>query len=88
MQAIMMYVTDAYAKYAASASAAVCFGENIFTAFLPLAAQSMYTNLEFQWAPPVLAFIALLLSFAPIVLVLKGKRIRERSPFMRKAMYN
>src|SRR5436305_6432238 len=29
MQAIMMYITDAYAKYAASASAAVCFGENV-----------------------------------------------------------
>ena len=88
MQAIMMYVTDAYAKYAASASAAVCFGENIFAAFLPLAAQSMYTNLGFQWASSLLAFIALLLSFAPIVLVWKGKYIRERSPFMRKAMYD
>jgi MFS family permease len=87
MQAIMMYVTDAYAKYAASASAAVCFGENMFAAFLPLAAQSMYTNLGFQWASSLLAFAALLLSFAPIVLVLKGKAIRERSPFMRKAMY-
>lgn len=88
MQAIMMYVTDAYAKYAASASAAVCFGENMFAAFLPLAAQSMYTNLGFQWASSLLAFIALVLSFAPIVLVWKGKYIRERSPFMRKAMYN
>ena len=87
MQAIMMYVTDAYAKYAASASAAVCFGENIFAAFLPLAAQSMYTNLGFQWASSLLAFIALGLSFAPIVLVWKGTSIRERSPFMRKAMY-
>ena len=87
MQAIMMYVTDAYAKYAASASAAVCFGENIFAAFLPLAGQSMYTNLGFQWASSVLAFIALLLSFAPIVLVWKGKHIRERSHFMRKATY-
>ncbi|KAI9692833.1 MAG: hypothetical protein M1822_004827 [Bathelium mastoideum] len=88
MQAIMMYVTDGYAKYAASASAAVCFGENIFAAFLPLAAQSMYTNLGFQWASSVLAFIALALSFAPIILVWKGKQIRERSPFMRKAMYD
>lgn len=88
MQAIMMYVTDAYAKYAASASAAVCFGENMFAAFLPLAAQSMYTRLGFQWASSVLAFIALLLSFAPIVLVLKGRWIRERSPFMRKARFD
>jgi MFS family permease len=88
MQAIMMYVTDAYAKYAASASAAVCFGENMFAAFLPLAAQSMYTNLGFRWASSVLAFIALLLSFAPIVLVWKGSQIRARSPYMRKAMFD
>jgi MFS family permease len=87
MQAIMMYITDAYAKYAASASAAVCFGENMFAAFLPLAAQSMYTKLNFQWASSVLAFIALLLSFAPIILVWKGSYIRAHSPFMRKAMY-
>lgn len=87
MQAIMMYTTDAYAKYAASASAAVCFGENMFAAFLPLAAQSMYTRLNFQWASSVLAFIALVLSFAPIVLVWKGPYIRAHSPFMRKAMY-
>ena len=50
MQAIMMYITDAYGRHAASASAAVCFGENITAAFLPLASQSMYTNLGFHWA--------------------------------------
>ena len=86
MQAIMMYITDSYARYAASASAAVCFGENIFAAFLPLASQSMYTRLGFQWASSLLAFLALALSFAPIVLVWKGRVIRERSPFMKEAM--
>lgn len=88
MQAIMMYVTDAYAKYAASASAAICFGENIFAAFLPLAALSMYTNLGFRWASSLLAFVALALSFAPVVLVLRGEDIRRRSPFMSQAVYD
>lgn len=86
MQAIMMYITDAYTKYAASASAAVCFGENIFAAFLPLASQSMYTRLGFQWASSLLAFLALFLSCAPIVLVWKGRVIREKSPFMKEAL--
>lgn len=85
MQAIMMYITDAYAQFAASASAAVCFGENIFAAFLPLAAQSMYTKLGFQWASSLLGFIALTLSFAPILLVWKGKHIRAMSPFIKDA---
>jgi hypothetical protein len=88
MQAIMMYVTDAYAKYAASASAAICFGENMFAAFLPLAAMSMYTNLGFQWASSLLAFVALALSFAPVILVLRGEDIRRRSPFMSQAVYD
>ena len=86
MQAIMMYITDAYAHYAASASAAVCFGENIAAAFLPLASRSMYTRLGFHWASTLLAFVALGLSCAPVVLVWKGRVIREKSPFMREAI--
>jgi MFS family permease len=85
MQAIMMYITDSYNEYAGSASAAVCFGENIFAAFVPLASLPMYTNLGFHWASSLLAFIALVLSFAPIALALKGKEIRKRSPFMASA---
>ena len=80
-----MYITDAYAKYASSATAALCFGENIFAAFLPLASQSMYTNLGFQWASSLLAFLALVLSCAPVVLVWKGRVVRAKSPFMREA---
>lgn len=87
MQAIMMYITDAYAKYAGSASAAVCFGENVFAAFLPLATISMYTNLGFRWASSLLGFVALVLSFAPVMLVLKGKAIRRSSPFMSEAIF-
>lgn len=85
MQAIMMYITDSYEKYAGSASAAVCFGENIFAAFLPLASLPTYTNLGFHWASSLLAFIAFLLSFAPIVLVIKGNDIRNRRPPMTAA---
>jgi MFS family permease len=88
MQAIMMYITDAYERYAASASAAICFGENAFAAFLPLAASSMYTNLGYQWASSLLAFIALAMSFAPVILIFKGREIRRRSPFMKRAAYS
>ncbi|KAK8216527.1 major facilitator superfamily domain-containing protein [Phyllosticta capitalensis] len=79
------YVVDAYAKYAASAIAAVALGENVLAAFLPMAAQSMYTNLGFHWASSLLGFFALVLSCAPVVLVIYGRRIRDRSPFMKEA---
>ncbi|OCL15208.1 multidrug transporter [Glonium stellatum] len=85
VSAVSNYLIDSYSKYAASALAAVAFGENVFAAFLPLASQSMYTNLGFQWASSILGFIALSLSFLPVVLIFYGKSIRERSPFMIEA---
>lgn len=82
--AVADYITDAYAAsdYAGSAISAVAFGENNVAAFLPLAAQSMYTNLGFQWASTLLAFLALLLGVAPLVFIWKGRWFREKSPFM------
>ncbi|KAK6003170.1 hypothetical protein QM012_001015 [Aureobasidium pullulans] len=84
---IAQYLMDSYSKYAGSAIAAVAFGENVFSAFLPLAAQSMYTNLGYQWASSVLAFLSLALACAPIILLLKGPEIRARSPFIQEARY-
>ncbi|KAK7529045.1 putative MFS multidrug transporter [Phyllosticta citriasiana] len=79
------YIVDAYAKYAASAIAACALGENVLAAFIPLAAQSMYNNLGYQWASSLLGFVALALTCGPVVLVLYGRQIRDRSPFMKEA---
>lgn len=83
-----MYITDSYAKYAGSAIAAVAFGENVFAAWLPLAANSMYTVLGFQWASSLLGFVALGLSMAPVILLWKGDKIREKSTFINEASYS
>ncbi|KIV92963.1 hypothetical protein PV10_04214 [Exophiala mesophila] len=80
------YVVDSYSKYAGSAVAAVVLGENIFAAFLPLSTMAMYSNLGFQWASTLLGFLALLLSFIPVVIIPFGRRIRARSPFMKEAI--
>ena len=80
------YVVDAYAKYAGSAVGIIVTGENTFSAFLPLAAMSMYSTLGFQWASTLLAFISLALSLVPILFIIFGKEIRARSPFMKEAM--
>jgi MFS family permease len=80
------YIMDSYAKYAGSAIAAVVLGENVFSAFLPLATQSMYGNLGYRWASSLLGFLALVLALAPVVIILKGRELRERSPFMKEAM--
>ncbi|KAJ6164462.1 hypothetical protein N7470_003134 [Penicillium chermesinum] len=80
------YIVDSYAKYSGSAIGIAACGENIFSAFVPLAAMAMYSNLGFQWASTLLAFISLALSFAPTLFIVYGKEIRARSPFMREAM--
>jgi MFS family permease len=85
--AVTTYVVDAYAKYAASAVAGIAFLENVMAAFLPLATQSMYKTLGFQWASSLLAFVALALGFIPLVLIRYGRIIRARSPFMSQAGY-
>jgi MFS family permease len=85
--AVTTYVVDAYAKYAASAVAGIAFLENCMAAFLPLATQSMYRTLGFKWASSLLGCVALGLSCIPVVLVMYGRRIRGRSPFMSEAGY-
>ncbi|KAF4232493.1 hypothetical protein CNMCM6457_004819 [Aspergillus fumigatiaffinis] len=82
---IANYLVDAYSKYAGSAVGAIGLGENVFIAFLPMAAQSMYTNLGFQWASSLLGFVSLVLAFAPVAVFIWGKKIRARSPFMKEA---
>ncbi|KAF7585391.1 hypothetical protein BBP40_011036 [Aspergillus hancockii] len=82
---IAYYLVDAYSKYAGSAVGAIGLGENIFIAFLPLAAQSMYTNLGFQWASSLLGFVSLVLAFAPVAVLIWGNETRARSPFMKEA---
>ncbi|KAI9925845.1 hypothetical protein MW887_005651 [Aspergillus wentii] len=79
-----IYVTDAYPGYAASAIAAVAFGENTFAAFLPLAAKPMYVRLGYAWASSLLGFVALVLTLAPVVLLWKGRTIRAKSVAIQK----
>ena len=79
------YSVDAYSKFAGSAVRAIDLGENIFVAFLPLAAQSMYTKLGSQWASFLLVFVSLPLAFAPVAVFIWEKEIRARGPFMKEA---
>ncbi|KAI9930265.1 hypothetical protein ASPWEDRAFT_733119 [Aspergillus wentii DTO 134E9] len=79
---IMDYIVDAYSQYAGSVMASCVLGENTFSAFLPLAAMRMYNTLGFQWASTLLGFVSLLLVTAPVCILIWGRTIRQRSPFM------
>jgi hypothetical protein len=79
------YVVDAYGAsgFAGSAISAVAAMENVTAGLLPLATKAMYVNLGFQWASTLIGFLALGLSFAPVLFLWKGRAFRARSPFMR-----
>ncbi|KAM3559586.1 hypothetical protein ARSEF4850_004067 [Beauveria asiatica] len=83
INAATIYITDAYSAFAASAIAAVAFGENVFAAFLPLAAKPMYGRLHYDWASSLLGFVGLALTLAPLLLLVHGKKIRSKSRFER-----
>ncbi|KAJ5592037.1 uncharacterized protein N7459_002406 [Penicillium hispanicum] len=83
--AVVNYLTDAYEKYAASALSAASLGRNAFGAFLPLASYELFETLGYGWAGSLLGFVGVALSVVPVVLVLKGPDIRQRSPFMRES---
>jgi hypothetical protein len=79
------YVVDAYGAsgYAGSAISAVAAMENVTAGLLPLATKAIYERLGFRWASTLIGFLALGLSFAPVLFVWRGRGFRERSPFMR-----
>jgi len=79
VQAVSTCITDAYPALAASAIAALSLGENIFAAYPPLATSRMYEDLGFHWTSSTLAFLALVLSIVPVVLLLQGHQVRARS---------
>jgi MFS family permease len=86
--AVVNYLSDAYEKYTASALSAASLGRNTFGAFLPLASPQLYSNLGYHWASSLLGFIGAILSLAPIILLIKGPEIRQRSPFMSESTYD
>ena len=85
--AMSEYTTDCYSAYAGSVIAIMACGENVLSGLLPLAQSSMYETLGFQWASSLLALLAFLVAFVPVILIVWGHRIRQRSPFMRSAQH-
>lgn len=82
-QGTVSYVIDVYERYATNAGAALSFGQNMFAAVMPLAPRTIYAKLGLQWGCSLFGFVALALSFVPVILIAKGPIIREKSSFIR-----
>ncbi|KAJ4268468.1 hypothetical protein NW762_002531 [Fusarium torreyae] len=79
------YLTDVFLSYSASALGAAAMLRSIGATTLPLAADSMYSNLGIHWAPSVLGFIALAMGVIPFVFIRYGDRLARSSKTAREA---
>ncbi|KAL4882273.1 major facilitator superfamily domain-containing protein [Aspergillus karnatakaensis] len=77
----LIYVTDAYKIYSASALASSVILRSIMGAALPVAAKPMYASLGVGWATSLIGFVSLACVPIPYILLWKGQWIRERSRF-------
>lgn len=78
---IQMYLIDTFNIYAASAIAANTVVRSIFGTVLPLAGPPMYARLGLGWGNTLLAFIALIFTPVPFLLLKYGERIRTNPRF-------
>jgi hypothetical protein len=80
---ILSYLTDSYSTYSASALGAAVLVRNIVGAIFPLFASYMYANLGNHWATSLVGFLSLPLIPITWAFYLKGRVLREKSPWAR-----
>lgn len=78
---IQMYLIDAFGIYAVSAIATNAFLRSLVGAFLPLAGPKLFEDLGLGWGNSLLAFIALVFSPLPFILIRFGEQIRKNPRF-------
>ncbi|KAL4995468.1 major facilitator superfamily domain-containing protein [Aspergillus recurvatus] len=78
---LLIYVTDAYKIYSASALASSVIVRSMLGAALPVAAKPMYAALGVGWATSLVGFVSLACVPIPYVLLWRGGWVRERSRF-------
>ena len=73
------YATDCYGEFAASAVGALSLARTLTAAVFPLFTYQMYTGLGSNVATSILAAVATLFAFTPILFLGYGERLRHRS---------
>jgi MFS family permease len=73
------YCTDAYGEYAASAVASLSTTRTIAAAVFPLFAHQMFSGLGSNVAASILAGVATLFAFTPVLFLRYGSSLRQKS---------
>ena len=75
------YLVSAYGPYSSSATGGNAFMRNGLAGIATMYANPMYTNMGYQWASTLLAFLAILVTIPIFIFYWKGEYLRKRSKF-------
>lgn len=79
--AMLIYLSDVYKKYTASAQAGASTMRSIAAICLPFAAPSMYGNLGVRNASVLLACASVVMASVPFIFLLFGRRLKSNSVY-------
>jgi hypothetical protein len=78
---MLVYLSDIYKRYAASAQAASSTTRALAAIGLPFAAPAMYHNLGVRWASIILAIVSGMMAAIPVIFLIFGRKFRTGSAF-------
>ncbi|KAF1924767.1 MFS general substrate transporter [Didymella exigua CBS 183.55] len=79
--AMILYLSDTYKRYAASAQAAASTTRSLVAVGLPFAASSLYQGLGVRWAGSTLAIASGVMAIIPFMFLLFRKKLKAESVF-------
>ena len=83
---LVVYLTESYTCFAASAYAPVAIMRALVAAVVPLFGQQIYTGLKVNLASSILAIATTVFRVTPVLFRRYGKTLRMRSPFARRSV--
>jgi len=79
--AMILYLSDTYKRYAASAQAAASTTRSLAAVGLPFAASKLYQGLGVKWAGGVLAIASGAMAIIPFMFLVFRKKLKAESAF-------
>jgi MFS family permease len=79
--AMILYLSDTYQRYAASAQAAASTTRSLAAVGLPFAASALYHDLGVRWAGGVLAISSGVMACIPFMFLVLRRRLKAESAF-------
>jgi hypothetical protein len=79
--AMILYLSDTYKRYSASAQAAASTTRSLAAVGLPFAASALYHDLGVKWAGSALAIVSGIMAVIPFMFLVFRAKLRAESSF-------